>query len=176
MKNNINVFYRRIEVPKEITSVAFGLLTLVAIRILTSVVNFRLNTASLSYVYDFSGNHQVPLTPLVRFLYWITYGFNLAAPIIAGIIIGFMLKKRYMKYALIMGFIAGIVPIFFILTYLFWPERFFLRDVSSTVTESFVYTNIVKQLFYTIRIVLLAIVGGYIGNKVRDSSTKQRAS
>lgn len=164
MKND-SILYKRIEVPQPIKALAFGVLTMFGIWIITNIINFEIFKLSTAYRYDFS-SHQINIPPIIQLFYWATYALRLCAPVFAGIVIGKMMKKQYFKYTFLLGIISNIIPVFIALTYLVWSDRLIGQDLPLVFIQSYVYKSLFRQLIAVPKTILLAVAGGYMGNKL----------
>lgn len=159
------------EALNSVISIIIGIIIVGAIYFITSKVNYLLYKQSLSYGYH-PDNKYGYLTQLYLFLYWINYMLSVAAPFLGGLTVSLNTKKKPVLHGLILGIMVGIIPLLMSLLYLVYPEKFFSSKLTRVESYALIYPIIFHTLLNKFKVIVLTVLGTYIGTKILKNLAK----
>ena len=158
---------------KNLFAIFLGLLVIVGLGIITSTVSFFVisnimrTTPVSEFKYAFS---QQPI--LVS--NWLSKIIALASPILGGFVVGYLVKEKGWLYGALLGFILlfisiSIVSLIFILptSIIYGPQ--FPPNYGHELAQK----NILNQLLHSPLTIVLASLGGYLGERFYIQKVKK---
>lgn len=152
-------------VSSSLVSILWGLFTIVLIGIIVHFglvyVNDRLIAPSPSGEFQSSQPRQ----PYLTFLYMFK-SISLISPLLGGVVVGFLVKRKGWQYGLLLGMILVIISLGFVITISTLRNDIFGSKIPQIIIEKQVNDIYSTSLRKIPLILVLSLIGGIVGENI----------